>query len=339
MNRYIFVFPLILLIILAFQLPDDTLFKVPSGWPDVHYSFKDNPIRPTVVHLGRVLFYDPILSRDGKISCASCHSPYNAFAHVDHALSHGIEDRIGRRNAPVLANLAWSNSFMLDGAIHNLHMQPLFPITHPDEMGETLEHVIYKMQNDSMYRFLFRDAFGDTLITGEHVLKAISQFMLTLVSANAKYDSVMRGQSVFNAQQQRGYALFKRQCASCHAEPLFTNGEFANIGLPLDTVIKDYGRMAITKRSMDSLKFKVPSLRNIEYSFPYMHDGRFNSLFDVLKHYDSGILSSATLAPELQQPMHLKENDRVDIMAFLLTLTDRTFLFDPNHSYTSKRRQ
>ena len=339
MNRYIFVFPLILLIILAFQLTDDNLFKVQSGWPDVHYSFKDNPIRPTVVHLGRVLFYDPILSRDGKISCASCHSPYNAFAHVDHALSHGIEDRIGRRNAPVLLNLAWSKSFMQDGAIHNLDMQPLFPIKHPDEMGETLEHVIFKLQRDSLYPLLFSDAFGDTAITGEHLFKALSQFLLTLVSSNAKYDSVMRGESVFSEQQQRGYVLFKNKCASCHAEPLFTNGEFANIGLPLDTVIKDYGRMAITKRSMDSLKFKVPSLRNIEYSFPYMHDGRFNSLFDVLKHYDSGILSSATLAPELQQPMHLKENDRVDIMAFLLTLTDRTFLFDPNHSYTSKRRQ
>ena len=338
MKHVLVVLPFVLFVILAFQLPEPVLFKVPVGWPSPVYDLKTNPLQPAVVHLGRVLFYDPLLSRNNKISCASCHSPYNAFAHVDHALSHGVDDRIGRRNAPAIMNLAWSKSFMHDGAILHLDMQPLFPITHPDEMGEQFDHVLSKMKQDSLYPLIFKDAFGDTSITGEHVLKAISQFMLTLVSCNARYDSVMRGESVFTAQEQRGYSLFKMHCASCHTEPLFTNDEFANTGLLIDTLIKDYGRMSVTKKSDESLKFKVPTLRNIEYTFPYMHDGRFKSLFEVLTHYDTGIQQSATLAAALQTPMHLSSNNRVDIMAFLLTLSDRPFLFDKRNGYVAKQR-
>jgi cytochrome c peroxidase len=153
------------------------------------------------------------------------------------------------------------------------------------------------------------------------------------VSAEAKYDSVMRGQTQFTQQEKNGYTLFKQQCASCHQEPLFSTFEFENNGLPIDTFLKDIGRMKITKNPSDSLKFKVPTLRNLEFSSPYMHDGRFKRLTDVFKHYTEEIEHSPTLAKQLNQNIVLTANERVDLMAFLLTLTDKSFLFNPAFSY------
>lgn len=324
------------LVLCAFKIITQPLFEVPKNWPKPVYDFKKNPLTKQKVELGRELFYDPILSKNNQISCASCHSPYTAFTHVDHDLSHGIDDRIGTRNSPALMNLAWHNLFMWDGAINHLDMQALAPISHPDEMGETMEHVIQKLQQSNKYRHLFKRAFNDTIITGEYTLKAMSQFMLTLVSANSKYDSVMRKQCHFTEQENKGYQLFKQHCSSCHAEPLFTNTGFENNGLPIDTTLNDMGRMRITKNSLDSLKFKVPTLRNIEFSFPYMHDGRFKKISDVLKHYASGIVHSKTLAKQLQQPIVLSSNDKVDLTSFLLTLTDKAFLFNPKHTFPKK---
>ena len=324
------------LLTFAFRYAQTKLFVTPVNWPKPSYDFAKNPLSKTKIELGRALFYDPILSRDNTISCASCHSQYTAFTHVDHALSHGIDDKIGTRNSPALMNLAWQKLFMWDGAVNHLDVQALAPISNPLEMGETIEHVVSKLQKSKFYPKLFYEAFGDSLITGQRVLKTISQFMLTLVSANSKYDSVMRKQSVFNEQQNKGYTLFKKNCASCHAEPLFTTNDFRNNGLPLDTTLKDFGRYAITKNSADSLKFKVPTLRNIEFSYPYMHDGRFKRLSEVLNHYTLGVTKSKTLAKELQDPILLNSNEKVDIIAFLLTLTDKSFLFNPDFTYPKK---
>ena len=321
------------LLLCAFRAVEEIHFQVPENWPTPVYRFESNPLSASKIALGRALFYDPILSRDNSISCASCHSQYTAFTHVDHDLSHGIEDRIGTRNAPALMNLAWQKTFMWDGAINNLDMQSLAPISHPDEMDENLENVVRKLQKSTVYPKLFYTAFNDSSITGEHTLKAISQFMLTLVSANSKYDRVKRREAEFTVQEQSGYGLFKRHCASCHTEPLFTNGEFENNGLPVDTTLMDWGRMNVTQRSQDSLKFKVPSLRNIEFSYPYMHDGRFKRLSEALNHYTSGIQKSRTLSKKLQQQMTLSSNEKVDLVAFLLTLTDKEFLFNPKFSY------
>jgi cytochrome c peroxidase len=148
-----------------------------------------------------------LYSKDSSISCASCHSPYNAFAHVDHKLSHGIADRIGKRNAPALMNLAWQRTFMWDGAIHHLDMQALAPISHPDEMAEDIHHIVAKLRQKPLYPKLFYQAFGDTTISGERLLKAIAQFMLRITSANSKYDSVMRHERQFNPQEAKGYVL------------------------------------------------------------------------------------------------------------------------------------
>jgi cytochrome c peroxidase len=222
---------------------------------------------------------------------------------------------------------------MWDGAINHLDMQALAPISHPDEMGEKIEHVTKKLQASKIYPNLFCSAFGDSVVTGEKTLKAISQFMLTLISCDSKYDSVMRKQKQFTSQEKSGYKLFQKNCSSCHTEPLFTNLQFENNGLTADVTLKDYGRMKITKNAEDSLKFKVPTLRNIEFSYPYMHDGRFKKLPDVLKHYTKGIVQSKTLSKHLQQPILLSSNEKVDLIAFLLTLTDKKFLFNPNYSY------
>ena len=323
----------IVLTCFAFRYAGDSLFVIPAHFPQPQYNFAHNPLTEEKVLLGRALFYDPILSKDNTISCASCHSQFSAFTHVDHALSHGIDDQIGFRNAPALMNLAWQSSFMRDGAIHHLDFQALDPITNPVEMGEDFENVLTKLQASSIYPNLFQNAFGDSTVTGEHALKAISQFELTLVSFKSKYDSVMQNQAVFTDQESNGYTLFKQNCSSCHTEPLFTNDEFANNGLAVDTTLNDFGRFRVTKKSEDSLKFKVPTLRNIQYSHPYMHDGRFRKLSQVLHHYTDGINESATLAEELHNPIELTSNEKVDIVAFLFTLTDKSFLYNPDYFY------
>lgn len=308
-------------------LADPVVFQVPPSFPAPQYDFSRNPLTRQGIELGRRLFYDPVLSRDSTVSCASCHLSFTAFTHVDHALSHGIGDRTGRRNAPALINLAWSRAFMWDGAIHHLDFQALAPISDSTEMGETLDNVVRKLNNRADFRALFAAAFDNSTATGEKVLKALAQFELTLVSANSKYDRVRAGLDSFSVQEQNGYALFQKNCARCHAEPLFTHGGFENNGLPADPVLNDAGRMRVTQDRADSLQFKVPTLRNIEFSYPYMHDGRFKKLRDVLQFYTS---------PASGQHIELSAVERVDLTAFLHTLTDKAFLFNPDFSFPKK---
>lgn len=320
----------VLWLTMSHSLPEThpVTLKYPESWPAPVYDFGNNPLTREGIALGRQLFYDPILSKDNSISCSSCHLSYTAFTHVDHALSHGIGDSIGTRNSPTLINLAWSKYFMWDGAVHHLDMQALAPITHPKEMGEDLTNVISKLQRSATYPKLFFEAFGDSLITGERLLKALAQFELILVSDNSIYDKVKRGERVFTEQEEKGYVIFKKYCNACHTEPLFTNGAFANNGLPADTLLNDPGRMGISQNPEDSLKFKVPTLRNIGYSFPYMHDGRFKKLREVIHHYTSGIVHSKTLEPVLQNGIALSADEKVDLTAFLLTLNDESFVFN-----------
>jgi len=313
----------------------DPVFVTPKGWPKPNYDFKKNPPTTAGFQLGRHLFYDPLLSRDSTISCSSCHLQATGFTHVDHKLSHGIDGRIGARNSPALMNLAWSRSFMWDGGVNHLDMQPLSPISSPDEMDETMVNVVQKLNASAKYRKMFQSAFGDNVVTGQHTLQALSQFVLMLNSYNSKYDKYIRKEpgGEFTEQEENGLALFRKNCASCHSEPLFTNHEFANNGLPVDTVLLDFGRMKITQNPVDSLKFKVPTLRNIQFTFPYMHDGRFKKLYEVVNHYTDGIQASKTLDTKLKKPIVLSPNEKTDLVAFLLTLTDREFLFDPRFSF------
>ena len=331
---YIILIVSVLFFSLAFTLlkPTPLYFQIPKGWPKPNYDFSKNPLTEEGFQLGRQLFYDPILSKDSTISCASCHLQATGFTHVDHSLSHGIDGKIGTRNSMTMMNLAWSKTFMWDGGVNHLDVQPLNPITSPVEMDETLANVVNKLQKSDKYKSLFFSAFGDENITGQRVLKALSQFELLLVTANSKYDKVMRKEAVFTEQEQNGYQLFNNNCASCHTEPLFTNGKYENNGIPLDTTLNDIGRQRITEKSEDYLKFKVPTLRNIQFTNPYMHDGRFKKLTEVIKHYNS-LGNHKNLPKQLQNPMNLTDNERVDLVAFLLTLTDTEFLFDKRFSY------
>jgi cytochrome c peroxidase len=306
---------------------------LPSYFPKPRYDFVSNPLKKDIITLGRRLFYDPILSKNNTLSCASCHSPYNAFAHVDHELSHGIYDRIGIRNAPALFNLAWAPYFMLDGAIHHLDMQALAPLSDSNEMNNSIEMVLVQLNKDASYQQQFKQYFRDSTITGEHFLKAIAQFMLSLVSAESKYDSVMRGEAQFTAQENNGYQLFQKHCNSCHQAPLFTNYEFVNTGLTENSAIHDYGRFRITKNENDSFKFKVPSLRNITFTYPYMHDGRHASLKEVLKFYTTTHTFQKNTDIRLQKPMPISANEQVDIISFLLCLSDKKFIFNNKHAF------
>jgi cytochrome c peroxidase len=313
-------------------------FYQPKDWPKPSYDFKGNPLDGDKFELGRALFYDPILSRDSSISCASCHLQFTAFAHVDHPTSHGIEGRIGKRNAPGLANLAWRKLFHWDGGVINLNAQAINPITHVAEMDMRLDSLMYRLDRSPIYSAAFKRTFGTTDIRPFHLVKALAQFTVSLVSANSKYDKVMRAEDdqVFTEQESKGMVLFTKFCASCHKPPFFGGDDFKSNGLPLHPELLDFGRMTITGNKRDSLLFMVPTLRNIEYSFPYMHDGRIAKLKDVIKHYTLLDYSNPLLSKELRKnPVRLSENEQKDLLAFLKTLTDKTFLFDERFKYAT----
>jgi cytochrome c peroxidase len=305
-------------------------FEVPKGWPQPVYDFKTNKLTAEGIDLGKDLFYDPILSKDSSISCESCHLSFTAFSHPDHKLSHGIAGKVGTRNAPSIVNMAWNNSFMWDGGVNNLEVQPINPIINPLEMGSDLNLVVKKLQRSSKYKKTFYKVYRDSMITSAKILKALALFTSNLVSYHSKYDSVSRhlGKVEFTEAEARGYILFKSNCASCHKEPLFTDHTFRNNGLRVDTFLKDKGRMKITKNISDSLKFKVPTLRNIEFSAPYFHDGRAAKLKDVMEHYHSGIVQSPTLDPLLKNGITMSKDEKKDLIAFLRTLSDRYYLYN-----------
>ncbi len=311
----------------------EPLFVIPKGWQKPTYDFTKNKLTQEKINIGRALFYDNILSKDSTTSCASCHLSYTAFAHTDHALSHGINNRIGTRNAPALFNLAWSKKLMWDGAINHLDAQALAPIHNKDEMDETITHVVEKLNASILYKKLFYAAYNDSMITGEKTLKCIAQFLVTIQSYHSKYDSVMNHQSTFTNQEKKGYHLFQKNCASCHAEPLFTNNELVTNGLIVDETLNDMGRMKITQNVNDSLVFKIPSLRNIEFTYPYMHDGRFKKLSEVITHYTSTVQPYKNLPNQLKKAIVLTSNEKVDLIAFLLTLTDRHFLYNRAYQF------
>ncbi len=305
-------------------------FQQPGNFPQPAYHFNDNKITQAGFELGRRLFYEPRLSRNNTISCGTCHIQTSAFTHHGHDVSHGIDDRLGSRNAPPIMNLAWYNSFMWDGGVFNLDLQPIAPITNHVEMDESVEHVLSKLKTHPDYPGLFKKAFGSEEITTARTMKALSQFMLLCISSQSKYDKVMRKEGeTFTADEQQGYAVFQQKCSSCHKEPLFTDGSFRNNGIgagPND----DQGRYAVTLQAADKYRFKVPSLRNLAYTAPYMHDGRFYSLNAVLDHYSGEVQASPTLDPLLQQNgrlgITLSNTEKMQLLAFLKTLNDTGFV-------------
>jgi cytochrome c peroxidase len=303
--------------------------EIPASFPQPLYTFRDNPLTQEGFELGRRLFYDGRLSIDGLHPCSSCHQQIAGFGTYQHDRSHGVNDSHTLRNAQVLFNLAWNNSFHWDGEFSSFTDEAAQPINGHIEMGESFQNVIDKLEKDKTYREQFKKVFRYPLIRPEFIMKALAQFTGSLTSANSKYDQYKKGIAGFTAQEDRGYVLFKANCAGCHPEPLFTDNIFHNIGLPVDPLLSDYGRMRITGKKEDSLKFKTPTLRNSYISANYMHDGRFNILGQCLTHYRTGIQQSPTLDPLLTNGINLTNTEATDIIAFLRTLTDSTFLSDP----------
>ncbi len=306
--------------------------KIPEGWPKPNDVFKNNPLTEEGFQLGRKLFYDGRLSKDGNFACASCHQQFAAFATYDHDLSHGFHDQFTTRNAPALFNLAWASAYNWDGGVNHIELQALGPMTAANEMAENIDSVLLKLKKDTSYQRMFKEAFGSSVINSQRMLKALAQFTGLLISSNSKYDKVKRGEDKFDDAEQRGYKLFKARCNTCHKEPLFTDYSFRNNGLAVNDFLKDYGRMRITADPQDSLKFKVPSLRNVSVTFPYMHDGRINSLYRVIDHYNNGVKTSATLDSSLRKGILFTDQETNDIVYFLKALKDTSFMNDKRFS-------
>ncbi len=309
---------------------EEIRFVVPNNFPAVVYQFEGNKLTQNGFDLGKKLFYEARLSADKSISCGSCHQQFAAFANLDHAVSHGVNNCLGKRNAPVLFNLAWQKDFFWDGGVKNLEIVPLNAITDACEMKSDLISVVNFLNTTSPYPQLFKNAFGTSTVNSQNLLKALAQFTATMVSANSKYDKVMRNPKnfAFTNDEQQGYILFKENCAICHKEPLFTNLTYKNIGLDLNSA--DEGRKDITELETDKGKFRVPTLRNIALSSPYMHDGRFNSLDEVLTHYSSNVKRSQNLDPvfikNTEIGISLSNFQKQQLISFLKTLTDNEFI-------------
>ncbi|MCX2430061.1 cytochrome-c peroxidase [Pedobacter sp. GR22-10] len=308
--------------------PDEkpVTFSIPSNFPAPAYHFEQNKISNAGFALGKKLFYDARLSADKSVSCGSCHQQFAAFANLDHKVSHGVKNCQGKRNAPPLFNLAWQKAFFWDGGVKNIETSPLNAITDACEMGTDIQTIITFLKSTAPYPEMFKQAFGTNEISSQLLLKSLTQFTGVLVSGNSKYDQVIRKEAgvSFTAEEQSGYMLFKKKCSSCHAEPFFTDFSYRNNGL--DLVSSDEGRSHITGVLADFGTFRIPSLRNIEYTGPYMHDGRFYSLDEVLEHYNSGIKAAENLDPSLKNGIQLNGTDKAQIKAFLKTLTDNEFI-------------
>ena len=306
----------------------------------------DNPLTVEGIALGKKLFFEKLLSKDNSISCASCHAPENAFNDPGMARSLGVGGTMSIRNAMPLFNLAWgsvtSQRFNWHGSVTSLEAQALGPVRDPVEMQETWINVASKLQGTNDYPPLFEKAFGTNIIDSNLVVKAIAQFERTLISGDSKFDRYflenelgidLPGNHTLSQAEQRGFDIFMAEgtgdCFHCHGTPfqiLWSNNEFVNSGLDADP---DSGLAWITKNPLDVGKFKTPSVRNLAFTAPYMHDGRFNTLDEVVEFYNSGVNNNSPNIDGRQKPRNLNAQQKADLIAFLNTLNDSSFVRNP----------
>ena len=298
----------------------------------------DNPLIAERIELGRLLFHDPQLSIDNTVACASCHQKDHAFSDPAR-FSAGVNDQFSRRHSMPLFNLAWKDSFFWDGRAQSLREQVLIPIEDPREMGESMDHVIEKLSADADYPTLFNSAFGSASITPQTIGLALENFLLSLTSYDSKFDQAMSGKAQLSPSEQRGFELFMTEfeprsrqygadCFHCHGGALFTDNRFHDNGLA--QIAADRGLAEVTRNPMDANKFSTPSLRNIALTAPYMHDGRFQTLEEVVEHYSSAITSRVTLDPNLAKHptagLQLSAKDKTALVDFLKTLSDPQYI-------------
>ena len=312
--------------------PEPMEIEIPENFPDPVYPLQNNPVTKQGFALGKKLFYDARLSRNNTISCGFCHLQPFAFTHHGHDVSHGIDDLLGRRNSLPIQNLVFYNSFFWDGGVHNLDLVPLNAIKNPVEMDQQPDSILAKLRKDDQYPQMFEAAFGTREITSEHFLQALSQFLCMLISANSRYDLYVRGdEQILEEDEKEGMQLFKQHCSACHATDLFTDQSYRNNGFSREEdFARDKGRAEITLDDNDIGKFKVPGLRNVEYTAPYMHNGRLLTLEAVLDFYTDHVQATATLDTLLKQHekpgFDLTGDEKKKIIAFLKTLSDEEFL-------------
>jgi cytochrome c peroxidase len=325
---------------------DTTPYEMSIGGFPIPNIASDNELTVQGVKLGRMLFYEKMLSADGTQACASCH--LQEFAFTDSAqFSIGVRGEKGGRHAMSVFNMAWNdNEFFWDGRAHLLRDQALLPIQDELEMDETLENVVAKLSASQMYKDQFIRVFGTDEVTSEKVSLALEQFMNSITSTNSKYDDFLSDSTVFSESEKRGFKLFNTEynqffpeqsgadCQHCHSGLNFENDQYMNNGL--DATFADDGRGKATEDPADNGKFKVTSLRNIALTAPYMHDGRFSTLEEVVEHYNSQLQASSTLDPALEQTretgLFLTEQDKKDLVAFLKTLTDKDLTTNSEYS-------
>ena len=309
----------------------------------------DNPLTQQGVLLGKMLFYEKKLSEGESQACADCHQQADGFSDI-RQFSIGVDQMVGTRQAMPIFNLAWhTNQFFWDGRANLLREQALIPIQDPLEMDETLEDVIAKLSAEKEYLDQFMRTFGSTEITSEKMALAMEQFMLSIISNDSKYDKFLAGEVQLTESEERGRVLFFAEynpffpddsgadCQHCHGGDNFENDNYINNGLDIDADFSDLGREEVTMNANDRAKFKVPTLRNIAVTPPYMHDGRFQTLEEVIDHYNEGIKSYSTadqtVLNTMQTGLLLTPQDKEDLVNFLHTLTDETFL--NNEEYKS----
>jgi cytochrome c peroxidase len=358
MRNYIILFGIVISFLLI-GCKEDPIVDIPildttpytidfSNFPDPNLP-EDNKLTVEKVKLGKMLFYEPMLSKDNSQSCASCHKQEDGFSD-SRKFSIGVGGLPGTRHAMSIVNLAWNtNGFFWDGRSTLLRHQALLPIQDQLEMDETLDNVIDKLSNSAVYVDQFARAYGDILIDTTRIALALEQFMLSIVSNNAKFDKFLSGEVELTPSEERGRQLFfgdfnpffpedsGAECFHCHGGRNFENDSYANNGLDVDSEFLDFGRENVTGKLVDRARFKVTTLRNIALTAPYMHDGRFSTLRQVINHYNVGIKQSSTLNAALQPVvdnggLDLSEQDVDDLIAFLETLTDETYLTNPEYA-------
>ncbi|MFK7787343.1 MAG: cytochrome-c peroxidase [Crocinitomicaceae bacterium] len=350
--KYLFVSFVVIAVILSCNKdkveyePTPYELEIPSHFPDMIIP-EDNPMTVEGVELGRMLFYEEKLSGDNSMACANCHAPSSAYSDPNQ-FSEGIDGIQGTRNSMALINLGWEDEFFWDGRASSLEEQILIPVEDPIEMHETWQNVVSKLSASQDYKNRFFKAFGTPGITKERAAKAMAQFLRTMISGSSKYDVMYKfinglplnteEQAIYatvTPEEWGGYDLFNSlngaDCLHCHNGPLARVKKYSNNGL--DATFTDLGRGDITGNPSDNGKFKVPTLRNIAYSAPFMHDGRFASLDEVIDHYSTGIEMSPTIDPLIefasQGGVQLDSYEKQLLKAFLLTLSDESFINNP----------
>ncbi len=297
--------------------PKEPLGLQPIAWP------KDNPYSAAKAELGKILYFDKRLSADGTVSCATCHDP--KFAFTDGApVSTGIQGQKGGRSAPTVINRAWSLAQFWDGRVPSLEAQAMGPMANPIEMGNTHATIVKDLRAIAGYKPLFVAAFGDENITIDKVVKAIATFERTVMSGDSPYDRWKAGKpGPMSDAAIRGYHVFqKAQCDACHEGHNFTSNMYSNIGVGMDKQDPDVGRFAVTKDPSDWGAFKTPTLREVEHTAPYMHDGSLKTLEEVVDFYDKGGVPNKNLDSHVK-PQHLRPEEKADLVAFLKALSGK----------------